>query len=61
MFRKKDWREICQTVNNGNLQVAGLWVLGFFSWLFRVFRTSQVLYKQADISQISKAKVGAFS
>ena len=30
MFRKNDWEEVCQNVNNGDLQVAGLWVLLFF-------------------------------
>lgn len=62
MFRKKDWREICQTVNNGDPQVAGLWVLWFFCWLFILLCTFQVLYKQADISQISKKiEKGKFS
>lgn len=27
MFRKKAWKEICQNVNNGVPQVAGLWVM----------------------------------
>lgn len=30
MFRKNDWEEVCQNVNNRDLQVAGLWVLLFF-------------------------------
>lgn len=30
MFRKNGWEEVCQNVNNGDLQVAGLWVLLFF-------------------------------
>lgn len=52
-LEKNDWREICQTINNGDPQVAGLWLM-FFFWLFILFCTFQVLYKQAHISYISK-------
>lgn len=47
MFRKNGWEEVCQNVNNGDLQVAGLWVLlfFFFPWSFVPFCTFQVQYK----------------
>lgn len=40
MFKKKDSKEICQNVSNGDPEVAGLWLL-FFSGALSCFVLSK--------------------